>query len=78
MSASMTLAKPDGAQLQEIFERVAAGKAKLEVSKVRCWLTQANLAGVRGRGAGEGGGVKRLQARSGALVKELWPHGSQL
>lgn len=35
-SASMTLVKPNGAQLQEIFELIVAGKVKLEVAKVRC------------------------------------------
>lgn len=34
ISASMTLVKPNGAQLREVFELVAAGKVKLEVAKV--------------------------------------------
>lgn len=33
-TASTTLVKPDGVQLQEIFELIAAGKVKLEVAKV--------------------------------------------
>jgi hypothetical protein len=33
-SASLTLVKPNGAQLQEVFELIAAGKVKLEVAKV--------------------------------------------
>lgn len=33
-SASLTLVKPNGAQLAEIFELIAAGKVKLEVAKV--------------------------------------------
>jgi hypothetical protein len=33
-TASTTLVKPDGVQLQEIFELIAAGKVRLEVAKV--------------------------------------------
>lgn len=33
-SASLTLVKPNGAQLAEIFELIAADKVKLEVAKV--------------------------------------------
>ena len=33
-SASMTFVRPNGAQLQEILELMAAGKVKLEVAKV--------------------------------------------
>jgi hypothetical protein len=41
-SATMTLVKPNGAQLQEVFELIAAGKVMLEVAKVRWWLMRAN------------------------------------
>jgi NADPH:quinone reductase-like Zn-dependent oxidoreductase len=33
-SASLTFVKPNGAQLQEMFELIAAGKVKLEVAQV--------------------------------------------
>jgi hypothetical protein len=57
-SASMTLVKPNGAQLQEIFELIAAGKVKLEVAKVRWWLMRADQHdfGAGGGGGGVGGG----------------------
>lgn len=37
-SASLTLVKPNGAQLAEIFELIAADKVKLEVAKVGGWV----------------------------------------
>lgn len=44
VTVSTTLVKPDGVQLQEIFELIAAGKVKLEVAKVGflggCGFTQ--------------------------------------
>jgi NADPH:quinone reductase-like Zn-dependent oxidoreductase len=33
-SASITLVQPNGSQLAEVFELIAAGKVKLEVAKV--------------------------------------------
>ena len=35
-TASLTLVAPNGAQLQEVFELIAAGKVKLEVAQVGC------------------------------------------
>ena len=52
-TASLTLVTPNGAQLEEVFELIAAGKVKLEVAKVGCepkdwWLKRRQTRSSRG------------------------------